>query len=104
VPLVEIERGGEPVSQGTGNGCSIGGRERTEALRIARFDCRELAVRTIDGIDNPAAGRSEIITSPVQPRFAALVIIASHKRPCVASSSPAAITRAGRFCRICRSE
>src|SRR5262245_12282755 len=36
------------------------------------------------------------MTSPGQPRFAALVIMASQRRLCAAASSPAAITNAGR--------
>src|SRR4029077_9773294 len=42
-------------------------------------------------------------TSPGQPRCAALVIIASHRRPCAVCKSPAATTKAGRRWRTGRS-
>jgi hypothetical protein len=37
-PLDEIERGGEPVSQRTGNGLSIGGREAVRCLQFTGRD------------------------------------------------------------------
>jgi hypothetical protein len=37
-PLDEIERGGEPVSQRTGNGLSIGGREAVRCFQVPGRD------------------------------------------------------------------
>ena len=62
-----------------------------------------LAVRMSDGTGRPAAARSVTDTSPIQPRFFALVIITTHSSPCPSSKAPVDTTSAGRHCRVRRS-
>src|ERR1700736_1479304 len=79
-------------------GGKVPSRPASRASIVAIF-----AGRSIDGAGSPAPPRSEMTTSLGQPRCSALVIIASHRRPCTVSKSPAATTRAGRRWRTGRS-
>jgi len=57
------------------------------------------AARTTDLAGSPVAARLLRVTSLDQPRFSALVIIATHSRPWVSSIKPVETTNAGRDCR-----
>ena len=61
------------------------------------------AVRITDGTGKPAAARSATRTSPGQPRFSALVIMTTQRRPCASSMPPEETTSAGRDRRVARS-
>jgi len=62
-----------------------------------------LAVRTTDAAGNPATARSDITTSPGQPRFSELVIIITHMSPCCSWMADVPTTKAGRRWRTGRS-
>jgi hypothetical protein len=70
----------------------------SEASIVAIF-----AGRITEGAGRPARDKAVIPTSSGQPRFAALVIMTTHRRPCVSSKLGNDTTRAGRDCRVERS-
>src|SRR6266446_5763121 len=81
---------------------SVGGRVPSRPASLASI-VAIFAGRTIDGAGSPAPPRSEMTTSPGQPRCTSLVIIASQRTPWAVCRSPAAMTKAGRRWRTGRS-
>ena len=73
-------------------------RSASRASIVATF-----SVRTSDGAGRPAICRSDISTSPGQPRLSALVIISTQSSPDLLVALGNATTSAGRLCRTGRS-